>query len=48
MNKFQHVKLFAGDLRKNVRTRTAAPARDRNADGEDEDGSPAKVFPAGF
>ncbi|WP_225335402.1 hypothetical protein [Halomicrobium urmianum] len=46
MNKFQHVKLFADDLRRNVRTRTAAPARGRDADDEEE--SPAKVFPAGF
>ncbi len=46
MNKFQHVKLFADDLRRNVRTRTTSPGGRREAD--DEEQTPAKVIPTGF
>ncbi|WP_226010781.1 hypothetical protein [Halomicrobium salinisoli] len=47
MNKFQHVKLFADDLRRNVRTRTASPVGRRDTD-DDEEQTPAKVIPTGF
>lgn len=46
MNKFQHLKLFADDLRRNVRSRTPSPVGRRDAD--DEEQTPAKVVPVGF